>query len=109
MRHRPIRASRCPRGARGLGPQRNRLSALGDGTATRPNPLHEILHPAEVAAPLAGISRLVREALPLVPRLLGEPQARLQRLHPEPLRRGLTEPDFPPVGVGSAGRSERLE
>lgn len=70
--------------------------------------LQEITRPGELAAHPARIPRLVYQALVRVPRLLGGLQARLHRLDPEPLRRGLADAGFAREEIGFAGRMRLL-
>lgn len=70
--------------------------------------LQEIMRPGELAAHPGRIPRLVYQALVRVPRLLAGLQARLHRLDPEPLRRGLVDAGFAPEAVGFAGRMRML-
>lgn len=69
--------------------------------------LQEITRPGEVASHPARVPRLAYQALVRVPGLLGGLQARLHRLDPEPLRRGLAELGLD-HGSDFAGRSKQL-
>jgi aminoglycoside phosphotransferase (APT) family kinase protein len=71
--------------------------------------LQEVMRPSELAAHPARIPGIAAQALVRVPRLLGGLQARLHRLDPEPLRRGLEDAGFAREAAGFAGRLRRLE